>query len=211
MTDTPPDPNQPFGAGQTPYPGQPQYPGAQQPPAQYGAYPAGPGGPGGPPRQAPPAPSQPPSVALAVKLMWAGAALSVVSLIYTLSRLGGLKDDIREQLVKNGTEVTKSTVDVAFGVAIGFAVLFGLVGAMLWLWMAWKNGQGRGWARIVATVFAGLNLVGLLFSLAAGSSEPLAAVLTVVTVVIGVAVVILLWRKESSQFYEGTAASRRLY
>ncbi|MET0931476.1 MAG: hypothetical protein ABWX74_18290 [Aeromicrobium sp.] len=202
MTVTPPDPNQPFGAGQTPYPG------AQPPAAPYGGYPTGPAG---APRQAPPAPPQPSSIALAVKLMWAGAALSLVSLVYTLSRLGGLKDDIRAKLIKNGTDATKATVDVAFGVAIGFAVMFGLVGALLWLWMAWKNGQGRGWARVVATVFAGLNLVGLLFSLAGGTAEPLALVLTVLTVGIGVVVVILLWRKESSAFYEGTAASRRLY
>ncbi|MET0931936.1 MAG: hypothetical protein ABWX74_20645, partial [Aeromicrobium sp.] len=130
MTATPPDPNQPFGAGQTPHPGQAPYPSAQQP-AQYGAPYGGYPGQPGPPRQAPPAPPQPSSVALAVKLMWAGAVLSVVSLVYTLSRVDGLKDDIREQLVRNGTEATENAVDLAFAVGLVFAVVFGLVGAML--------------------------------------------------------------------------------
>jgi hypothetical protein len=202
MTDTPPDPNQPFGTGQTPYPG------PQQPYAPYGSYPTDPSQ---APRQAPPAPPQPASIALAVKLMWAGAALSVLSLLYSFTTLGDLKDDIRTELLKNDATVSESTIDVAYGAAIGFAVLFGLVGAFLWVWMAWKNGQGRGWARIVATVFAGLNVFGLLFTAVGGNADTVSVIGSVVSVLLAVAIVILLWRKESTAFYDGTAASRRLY
>jgi hypothetical protein len=202
MTATPPEPDQPFGAGQTPYPG------AQQPAAPYGNYP---GDPNAGPRQAPAAPQQPPSIALAVKLMWAGAALSVLTLVYSLTTLGGLKDDIRAELLKNDTSVSQSTIDAAYAIAIVFAVLFGLVGAFLWAWMAWKNGQGRGWARVVATVFAGLNLLGLLFTAAGSSAETISVISSVISVLLAVVIVILLWRKESTQFYDATAASRRLY
>jgi hypothetical protein len=202
MTATPPEPDQPFGAGQSPYPG------AQQPAAPYGSYPADPNA---GPRQAPPAPPQPPSIALAVKLMWAGAVLSVLTLLYSLTTMGDLKDDIRAELLKNDTTVSQSTVDAAYAFAIVFAVLFGLVGAFLWAWMAWKNGQGRGWARIVATVFAGLNLLGLLFTAAGSNAETLSVVSSVISVLLAVVILILLWRKESSQFYEASAASRRLY
>ena len=143
--------------------------------------------------------------------MWAGAALSVLSLIYSMTTIGGLKDDIREQLEKSDTSVSQSTIDAAYGITIASLVLFGLVGAFLWAWMAWKNGQGRSWARIVATVFAAFNVLGLLFTLAGGNSEPLSAIASVVSSVLGVVIVVLLWRKESTHFYEATTASRRPY
>lgn len=195
MTNTPPDPYQP------------SYPGQQPPPAPYGAYPTGPAG----GFQPPPAPSQPSSISLAVKLMWVGAALSLLSLIYSITTLGDLKDDIAIELVKSDPDVTQATIDVVYGVTITFAFLFGLVGALLWVWMAWKNGQGRAWARVVATVFGGLNLLGLLFTVGAGSADALTAVSSVASVVLAGVILFLLWRKESSQFYEASAASRRLY
>lgn len=189
MTATPPDPNQPY-----------------QP---YGAYQ---GGPAGPPRQAPPAPPQPPSIALAVKLMWAGAVLSVLTLVYSFITMGDLKDEIEAELLKNDLSVDQATIDAVYGVSIAAVIVFGLVGALLWAWMAWKNGQGRGWARIVATVFGAFNLLGLLFTLlGAAAADPLATISSVVSVLLSVVILILLWRKESSAFYEGTAASKRLY
>lgn len=202
MTTTPPEPEQPFGAGQTPYPG------AQQQPPAYGAYPTGPSGGS---RQAPPAPAQPSSIAMAVKLMYAGAGVALLGLVYTIATLGGLKDDVREQILDGDPNATQATIDAAYGVLIGFAVVFGLIGALLWLWMAWKNGQGRGWARVVATVFGAFNLIGLLFSLAGGNAEPISLILSAVGAAIGVYVLVLLYKKESTSFYEGVAASRRMY
>ncbi len=202
MTTTPPEPNQPFGAGQPPYPG------AEPPAAAYGAYPTGPAG---APRQAPPAPSQPPSIALAVKLMWVGAALSILSLLYSFTTMGDLKDDLQVELVKNDPDVTQSVIDAVYAVSIAFAVVFGLLGAILWVWMAWKNGQGRSWARILATVFGGLNLLGLLYTAGTGSADTLSVVSAVISALLGVIVLVLLWRKESSQFYAASAASRRMY
>jgi hypothetical protein len=197
MTTTPPDPQQP------------SYPGQQPPPAPYGAYPTDAAGAGRP--TAPPAPPQPSSIALAVKLMWVGAALSLLSLIYSITTLGALEDDIEAEMRKSDPSVDQSVIDAVYGVTIAFAIVFGLLGAFLWVWMAWKNGQGRGWARVVATVFAGLNLLGLLFTAGAASTDALTAVSSIASVVLAGVIVFLLWRKESSQFYEGTAASRRLY
>lgn len=185
MTSTPPEPYQP-----------------------YGSFPTAPAGGTG---QAPPTPSQPPSIALAVRLMWAGAALSVLSLIYAITTMGDLKEELRAELEKNDATVTSATIDAVYGVAIGFAVLFGLVGAVLWVWMAWKNGQGRSWARVVATVFGGLNLLGLLFTLGAGNADALTAASSIASVLLGVVVLVLLYRKESSQFYDASTAARRMY
>jgi hypothetical protein len=202
MTSTPSDPNEPFGAGQ------PAYPGPQQPAAPYGSYPTGPGG---QPPQRPGAPEQPPSISLAVKLMLTGAVLSVISLVYSFATLGSLKDDIRTELAKNDTNVSQSTIDAAYAVTITIAVVFGLIGALLWVWMAWKNGQGRSWARVVATVLGVLNIVGLLFTIAGSNAETLSVILSVISSVLAVVILVLLWKKESTDFYNATAASRQLY
>ncbi len=203
MTTTPPDPDQPFGVNQ------PSYPGAQpqQPAPAYGSYPTDPSG---APQQRRPAPEQPASIALAVKLMLVGAALSVLSLVYSLTTLGGLKDDIAQQMRESDASVSQSTIDAAYGVAIVFAFLFGLVGAGLWVWMAWKNGQGRGWARVVATVFGGFNALGLVFSLG-GNGDAISLVSSVISVVLAAVILVLLYRKESSEFYSATAASRQMH
>nr|MCW2728670.1 hypothetical protein [Aeromicrobium sp.] len=206
MTATPPDPDQPFGANQPPYPG------AQPAAGSYGSYPTDPATAGsGASPQRPSAPEQPASIAMAVKLMLVGAGLSVLSLIYSLTTIGDLKDDVREQLLKDDANVSQSTIDAGYAVAIGFLILFGLVGAVLWAWMAWKNGQGRSWARVVATVFAALNVLGVLFTGTGAGVDTISLVLSIIGVVLAIVVLVLLWRKESSAFYAGAEASRKLY
>ena len=145
--------------------------------------------------------AQPASIHTAVRLMWAGAAISVLSLIVTLVTLGSLKTQIRDQLVSSGQEVTDSTINAGYAAAIIFAVVSSLVAIGLWLWMAWKNGQGRSWARVVATVLAAINLVSTLISLFGGNAMPLATIVTVVNLILAIVIVVLLWRKESSDFY----------
>lgn len=53
------------------------------------------------------------SIHTAVRLMWAGAAISVLSLVVTLTTTGSLKTQIHDQLDKSG-QVTQSRVDAAY-------------------------------------------------------------------------------------------------
>lgn len=177
-------------------------------PAGFGDLPVHPGTPAEDPGRAAPATGQPSSIRLAVRLMWAGAVLSLVGLVVTLATLDTLKSDIRDSLRKSDHNYTQSTLDAAYGVAIGFAVFFALVGAGLWLWMAWKNGEGRSWARIVATVAGGLNLLSTIYVLAAGQSTGASIAVTVVNLILAAVILVLLWRKESSQFYASRSQPR---
>jgi hypothetical protein len=145
--------------------------------------------------------AQPPSVHTAVRLMWVGAAINVLSLIVGLVMLGSLKSQIRDQLAASGQQVSDSAVNAAYGIGIGTIIVVGLIGALLWLWMAWKNGQGRPWARIVATVFAALNLISTISSVAGNNTTTVSWVIQLVSLIVGIVVVILLWRKESSEFF----------
>jgi hypothetical protein len=143
--------------------------------------------------------------------MWAGAALSVLSLLYTVVTLGSLKDRVTDQLRESDPSVTQAQIDAAYAIGIVSAFAGGLIGVGLWLWMAWKNGQGRSWARVVATVLGGLNLLFVPFTFYSARSEPVALVTSGLNVLLAIAILLLLWRKESTQFYDATAASRRFY
>jgi hypothetical protein len=160
----------------------------------YQPYPSG-GNTLEPERRAAPA-----TVVNAVKLMYAGAAVSTVSLIVSLVSIGGTKTEIR----KARPNLTAAQVNQLNTFIIALALLSGIVGIALWLWMARANSQGKNWARIVSTVLfclATLDLVGVF-------SEPktlLGLIFPALTWLIGVGAVFLLWRPASSAFYKGAA------
>jgi hypothetical protein len=142
----------------------------------------------------------PPSVQKAVKLMYAGAVVSTVSLIVSviipLADIAGSK----AQLKKDHPSLTASQVNQAFNLGIAVAIISGAVGAVLWLWMARANGQGKNWARITSSVFFALATVSLFSVLNAPSV--LGVVFAVLLWVVGLGAIILLWRRESSDFFK---------
>ena len=142
-------------------------------------------------------PPMPSTVVTAVKLMYAGAAVSTVSLVVSLVSIGGTKAEIR----KARPNLTAAQVSSLNTFIISLAVVSGLIGVGLWLWMARANNQGRNWARILSTILfclATLDLVGVF-------SEPktaLGLIFPVLTWLVGLGAVFLLWRPESSAFFK---------
>jgi hypothetical protein len=198
----PPGGGEPYDAG-----GGPSYPAEGQPPQlpswqpDYPSYPADggqqyAGGPSpyppgwqtpGPSGWQTPTPSGPPqSIQRAVMLMYAGAGLEVLGLIFDL-------------IIRRGS--TASGIPGA------------IIGIGLWIWMAKANQAGKNWARITSTVFFGIDCLGLLLILvgvgvvmhAVSSSVKIILVASVlaavVTWVIGLMTIVLLWRRESSEYY----------
>src|SRR5579864_5672091 len=102
-------------------------------------------------------PPAPPAVLNAVKLMYAGAAVSTVSLVISLTSISGTKAAIR----KAKPSLTVAQVNQLNTFIIALAVVSGVVGVALWLWMARANGQGRNWARILSTVLFALATLDL--------------------------------------------------
>jgi K+ transporter len=141
--------------------------------------------------------------------MWAGAVVSLLSLVVGLSTMGSAKADIREELSKDDPNVSQSTIDAAYAIGVAVVVVAGALGVLLWLWMAWKNGQGRSWARIVATVLGCLNAVFMLLTFTAPSADATALAFSSINLALAITILVLLWRKESSDFY--TARSRPQY
>ena len=193
--------NQPyFRSGDEPYPsGGPAYPAGGQspyPPGGQPGYPSyptggGPSYPGGPSPypsgwQAPVPSGPPPSIQRAVMLMYAGAGLEVLGLIFDL-------------IIRKGS--TSSGIPGA------------IIGIGLWIWMARANQAGKNWARVTSTVFFGIDCLGLLLILigvgvlmhSVSSSVKIILVASVVagvvTWVIGLVTIVLLWGRESSDYY----------
>ena len=139
----------------------------------------------------------PPPVVNAVKLMYVGAAVSTVSLIISLADIGGVKTAIK----KAKPSWTAAQVNQYDRFLITVAIVSGVIGIALWLWMARANNQGKNWARILSTVLfclATLDLIGVF-------SQPktvLGLVVPVLTWLVGLGAVFLLWRPESSAFFK---------
>jgi hypothetical protein len=141
-------------------------------------------------------PPAPPSVLNAVKLMYAGAAVSTVSLIVSLVDISGTKAAIR----KARPSLTATQVNQLNTFIISLAIISGVIGIALWLWMARANGQGRNWARIVSTVLFGLATLDL-FGVVSQPKTLLGLVFPLLTWLIGAGAVFLLWRGESTTFF----------
>ena len=167
----------------------------------------------------PPRPPAPAPVQTAVKLMYAGAAISAATAIIALALIPAIKAALR---TANPGLTAGQVRDV--NVLITLAILFGLLTAVLWLWMARANGHGRNWARIVSTVLFGLATLeltrarsqyrgGYLARFSVGGHEypvihsvvgavVLGVIVPVLLWLIGLAVVWLLWRPVSSAFFK---------
>ena len=141
-------------------------------------------------------PEPPASVMNAVKLMYAGAAVSTVSLIISLAEMGNTKAEIK----KARPSLTAAQVNQLNTFIITLAIISGVLGIALWLWMARANGQGRNWARIVSTILFGLATLDL-FGVLSQPSTAIGLVFPVLTWLLGAGAVFLLWRKESTAFF----------
>jgi hypothetical protein len=146
---------------------------------------------------------QPPnSVRNAVKLMYAGAALEVVALIVALLTRSSFKSAI----LKAHPGYTAAQLNTAengrvVSLAIGAVITIGL-----WLWMAWANGRGRNWARIVSAVLFGINTLDLIVSIAVVRAAA-TDIVGVVIWLVGLAAIVLLFRKESGPYFRPQASA----
>jgi len=142
-------------------------------------------------------PPEPPSVLNAVKLMYVGAAISTVSLVISLVDIGGTKKAIE----KARPSLSATQVNQLNTFIITLAIVSGVLGIALWLWMARANSRGRNWARILSTVLFGLATLDL-FGVLSQPKTLIGLVFPVLTWLVGAGAVFFLWRKESSEFFK---------
>jgi hypothetical protein len=144
-------------------------------------------------------PPQPQSVRIAVILMYAGAAVSAVSLIISLALSGRIKSAIgtAARKVKTTKPLTLAQIHAVENFYIILIVVVLLVSIGLWLWMAWANGRGRGWARIVSSVFFAFNTLWLVVSVGRTGGP---AIFIGVGWLVGLAALVFLWRRDTTRY-----------
>lgn len=147
-------------------------------------------------------PVPPTTVRRATVFICVGAALAVAAGVFDAIAIG---------------DPAAANLSVSHTGSPTFGVIDGLVLAALWVWMAWKTGTGRNWARVVSTVFFGLlsvycgKFVFELFSVTAMKAVT-AGYLGAFFLqwIVGLVALILLWRYPSSEFFAIRARSKTL-
>lgn len=171
----------------------------------YQPYPSG-GGTNQMPRAEPGL--RPPALVNAVRLMWAGAALALIGAVVTLAFASRIKNAVDKAALKANataasrgkTPLTAAQIHTLENATVVVLAVVLLVGVVLWMWMAWANNRGRGWARIVATVLFALNTLSLVFSFGRAS---ITIIFVILGWLVGLGAIVLLWRKETTAFING--------
>ena len=140
-------------------------------------------------------PGPPGSVVMAVRLMYAGAVVSALSLVVGLLTISSL----RSSLHKSDPSLTASQLHSLQTVVVVGSVLIGLISIGLWLWMAAANKAGKSWARIVATVLFGLDTLFLLLGVARAGAAA-GTLVSILTWLIGGGAIISLWRRDATEY-----------
>ena len=145
------------------------------------------------------------TVRAAVKLMYAGAAVSTVNLILIMA----MAADIRAYHALLGHPLTAAQVSRLTAGSITVFIVWSLVPIAVWLWMARACGRGRNWARILSTVLFGVATLDLTGPFGwprgfHGNVVPVAfgPTIPVLCWLLGLTVVWLLWHPASRAYFK---------
>jgi hypothetical protein len=135
--------------------------------------------------------------------MWAGAGLALLGTIVTLVLSGRIKTEVFNAARKNDAIARRSgrtgyTIPQLHTVAsVTFAALVaaGIISILLWVWMAWANNRGSGWARIIASVLFALITVEVVL---ARSRSSVSFLFILLEWVIGLVAIVLLWQRDTT-------------
>jgi hypothetical protein len=140
---------------------------------------------------------QPPTPVLAAAwLMYSGAAFSLLWTLVSLATIGEVKTAFTARHPLLSGKAANSLAAVA---SVEVLIGGGAVVA-LWLWLAFASKQGRSWARTAGTVLFGVDTLALLLTLGSpgiGGTKGIGVVIWL----IGLVTVILLWRRQSGEYF----------
>jgi hypothetical protein len=143
-------------------------------------------------------PAIPPQVTNAVRVMYAGAAATVVGIIIEILTVNATKTAIE----KRSPHLTASQVNSSQHVLIIGFLAGGLIALVAWIVLARACKNGSNWARITGTVLFGLATVDLVGSAVSPVAVAVKAWWPVIWL-IGLTAVILLWQRASTAFFKG--------
>ena len=139
----------------------------------------------------------PQSVLRAVKVMYVGLAASLIGIVVDMTTLSST----RSAILKRNPGYTAAQLNSAEHLQIGFFIAGGIIGAALWLWMAQSCRAGKGWARVVSTVFFGIDTLSVVVGAAGVQGGGLSRIYGILVWVVGLIAIILLWQRSSSDYF----------
>lgn len=135
--------------------------------------------------------------------MYAGAVLSLLWTLLVLPQ----RDVLRDALDDQNIDMTAGEMDSLVNTMIGVMVVVGLITVGLWVLMARTNRDGKSWARVIATILGAIAiLVGLLGML---QVDLIGLVMNLALVVLSVWILVLLYRRESTEYYNAMSRQPR--
>jgi hypothetical protein len=149
-----------------------------------------------------PGPSRPPRTVLAaVRLMCIGAVVELAALATVVATMGSLRAAV---LARDPAQWHNALV------MLTAKEVFAPIGIAVWLWLAWANGRGHDWARLIFTWFFGLLTVSLLVALAQHAAVYAPADLAALTALwlVALASMVLIFSKASWPYYRQQPADR---
>lgn len=149
-------------------------------------------------------PPIPQSITRAVQVMYVGAAASLIGIVIDILA----RHSIRNALATRRTAhpLTTSQLNNDYHAVLGVAIVGGVIGIALWLWMAYSCKAGKSWARIVSTVLFGIDTLSVLFGAVASGGA--ARIYGIVVWLVGLAAIILLWQRQSTAYFKSASAPR---
>jgi hypothetical protein len=143
----------------------------------------------------PPVPSQ---VRNAVKVMYAGAAASLLGIIVDIVTVNTTKSAIE----KRTPHLTASQLNATQHALIAGSIIGGVIAAALWIFIAQNCKGGKNWARLIGTVLFAISTIDTI----GGAIAPVAGAVKIweaVVWLIGLIAVVLLWQRPSTEFFTG--------
>jgi hypothetical protein len=145
----------------------------------------------------PPVPQEPPrTVVTAVRLMYAGAALTAIGVIISVIAIAGDASSLRA----SHPHASQAQIHATQNFLITTAIVSGLIEIGIWILMARMNRAGLKWARIAASVLLGLGTVNLISHIIGTGSATNLSYLGL-TWLAGAGAVYFLWHRQSSGWF----------
>jgi hypothetical protein len=144
----------------------------------------------------------PDSVMNAVRLMYAGAAASLIGIVVDVATANSSIDGFRR---KSPSSFTGAHAESLRHALIGGWIVDGAIAIILWLLLSWACRTGKNWGRITGTVFFAIATIDVLAYIV----TPFATVAKIIGLVVwlcGLGATILLWRPSSSPWFRRTPA-----
>lgn len=141
-----------------------------------------------------PAAPRPWAVRAAVKLMLAGAAAEVAALVTVVVTSGAVHRTVAARYPAAAQAVTVHQIEILVGTPLA---------AGIWLWLAWANGRGEDWARLLSGACFGLLTLAILGDLAqhAASYAPAGMIAAAIVWATGLASVTLILTPAAGRYY----------